>query len=131
MDLLDAPVYPRPQLVRPQWSCLDGWWEFAFDDAERGLAEGWNDGRALPLSILVPFPYQGARSGFGTKDVHEVVWYARSFEVPPDWVSGELLLHFCAVDYRTEIWVNGRNAGRNHGGHVPFYVNIAPYLVPG
>jgi beta-galactosidase/beta-glucuronidase len=131
MDTLDAPVYPRPQLVRERWSCLDGWWEFAFDDDERGLVERWTDGRRLPLSILVPFPYQGPKSGFGTKDIHEVVWYARSFEVPADWAAGELLLHFCAVDYRTEVWVNGRNAGRNHGGHVPFYVNIAPYLVAG
>ena len=131
MDTPDTPFYPRPQLVRPQWACLDGWWEFAFDDDERGVADGWHDGRALPLRILVPFPYQGSRSGLGTKAIHEVVWYARSFEVPAAWAAAELLLHFCAVDYDTEIWVNGRRAGRNHGGHVPFYVNIAPYVRAG
>jgi hypothetical protein len=51
--------------------------------------------------------------------------------VPPDWEFGELLLHFGAVDYGTEVWVNGRVAGRNRGGHVPFYFDIAPFLRPG
>ena len=27
--------YPRPQLVRPEWTSLNGEWEFAFDDASR------------------------------------------------------------------------------------------------
>src|SRR4051812_8134022 len=125
------PAYPRPQLVRPLWASLDGWWEFAFDDAECGVADQWYDGRSLPLQIRVPFPYQAAASGIGTKDVHEVVWYARSFAVPPDWrfavQSTDLLLHFGAVDYSTEAWVNGRLVGRNRGGHVPFHFNIAPF----
>lgn len=126
-----SPAYPRPQLVRPLWCSLDGWWEFAFDDAECGVANHWYDGRSLPLQIRVPFPYQADASGLGTKDVHEVVWYARSFLVPPDWQFADLLLHFGAVDYSTEVWVNGRLVGRNRGGHVPFHFNIAPFLVPG
>lgn len=126
-----APPYPRPQFVRPRWASLDGWWEFAFDDADRGREERWFDGRALPGRIRVPFPYQSQASGIGTRDVHEVLWYSRSFEVPADWDFGELLLHFGAVDYATEAWVNGRPAGRNHGGHVPFFLDIAPYLQPG
>jgi hypothetical protein len=132
MDTLDAPrPYPRPQLVRQQWMSLDGWWEFAFDDTDAGRAGDWQDGRALPLAIQVPLPYQATSSGIGTRDVHEIFWYARSFEVPPEWQFGELLLHFGAVDYACEVWVNGRMAGRNRGGHVPFYFDIAPYLRPG
>jgi hypothetical protein len=131
MDLSDTPVYPRPQLARSCWASLDGWWEFAFDDTDRGLDEGWPDGRPLPRKILVPFPYQAAQSGIGTRDVHEIIWYSRSFEVPPDWAFGELLLHFGAVDYATEVWVNGRMAGRNRGGHVPFFFNIAPFVQAG
>ena len=123
--------YPRPQLVRSQWSSLDGWWEFAFDDDDAGLAEGWQDGRPLALKILVPFPYQSEKSGIGSKEIHEIVWYSRSFEVPPEWQFDEVLLNFGAVDYATDVWVNGRLAGRNRGGHVPFSVNIAPCLAPG
>jgi hypothetical protein len=133
MDTLSgvrAP-YPRPQMVRPLWCSLDGLWEFAFDDADCGLAESWHDGRALPLRIQVPFPYQAAQSGLGAREIHEVVWYARSFVVPAGWAFDHLLLHFGAVDYSTHVWVNGRLVGRNRGGHVPFHFNIAPFLAAG
>lgn len=85
----------------------------------------------MPLRILVPYPYQASRSGIGSTDIHEIIWYSRSIAVPADWRFDELLLHFGAVDYSTELWVNGRPAGRNRGGHVPFSINIAPYLVAG
>lgn len=127
----NAPAYPRPQLSRPLWLSLDGPWEFAFDDADAGLAERWYDGRTLPLKIQVPFPYQSAASSIKTRAIHEVVWYARDFTVPADWQYEHLLLHFGAVDYSTEVWLNGRLVGRNRGGHVPFCFNIAPWLQPG
>ena len=133
MDLSETTLatHPRPQLARSRWLSLDGWWDFAFDDQDRGLSEGWQDGRDLPLRILVPFPYQSAKSGIGTTEIHEIVWYHRRFTPPPEWTFDDLLLHFGAVDYSTEVWVNGRMAGRNRGGHVPFSFNIAPYLAPG
>jgi hypothetical protein len=132
MDTRDTiSVHPRPQLVRADWMSLDGLWEFAFDDSDLGHKERWQDGRALPLNVLVPFPYQSAMSGIGSREIHEVFWYSRHFEVPADWQFGELLLHFGAVDYSSEVWINGRMAGRNRGGHSPFYFDIAPYLKPG
>lgn len=133
MHSFDTPsaAYPRPQMVRQQWASLDGWWEFAFDDANLGLAEHWFDGRELAQRILVPFPYQSTTSGIGSRQIHEVMWYSRSFELAPGWDSGALLLQFGAVDYRADVWINGRVAGRNRGGHVPFSFDIAPYLRPG
>ncbi|QNA98350.1 glycoside hydrolase family 2 protein [Massilia sp. Se16.2.3] len=129
-DSPSAP-YPRPQMVRQEWSSLDGWWEFAFDDGDHGLAQRWFDGRTLPERILVPFPYQSQASGIGSREIHEIMWYSRGFALPEDWDSGALLLHFGAVDYRADVWVNGRVAGRNRGGHVPFSFDIAPHLRPG
>jgi beta-galactosidase/beta-glucuronidase len=126
------PEYPRPQMVRHDWQCLNGAWEFAFDDADAGLAQGWHDGRALPGRITVPFAYQTALSGVHDTSIHEIVWYARSFAAPRGWQPGmDLLLHFGAVDYQTIVWVNGREVGHNRGGHVPFSFDIAPYLEDG
>src|SRR5262245_2233555 len=125
------PEYPRPQFARREWLNLNGEWEFAFDDGDDGLQQGWHDGRALEERILVPFPYQCACSGINDRGIHEVVWYARSFSVPPAWVGQDLLLHFGAVDYRTTVWVNGQEVGHNRGGHVPFFFDIAPYLKEG
>jgi beta-galactosidase/beta-glucuronidase len=125
------PEYPRPQFVRPEWKNLNGEWEFSFDDEERGLDEGWQDGRALPGRIVVPFPYQSELSGMGDKSIHECVWYARSFGVEDEWRGRDLLLNFGAVDYRTTVWVNGHEVGHNQGGHVPFTFDIAPYVRDG
>jgi beta-galactosidase/beta-glucuronidase len=112
---------------------LNGEWEFAFDDENRGGRQlGWNYGLPLEGHITVPYPYQSELSGVNDRSVHEVVWYARSFEVPEEWRRGrDLLLHFGAVDYSSTLWVNGHEVGHNQGGHVPFYFDIAPYLKQG
>lgn len=128
---IPRPEYPRPQFVRPEWLNLNGEWEFCFDDANLGLQEGWCDGRALPNRIVVPFAYQTPLSGIDDKSIHEVVWYARDLEIPAGWLGRDLLLHFGAVDYRTTVWVNGREVGHNRGGHVPFFFDIAPYVQEG
>ena len=81
---IPRPEYPRPQFVREEWLNLNGEWEFAFDDPNKGLAEGWHDGRTLPGRIIVPFAYQTPLSGINDKSIHQCVWYARDFEVPDE-----------------------------------------------
>lgn len=125
------PDYPRPQFKRREWQNLNGEWEFSFDDSDQGRQEDWQDGRPLGSRILVPFPYQSELSGINEKGVHEVVWYARSFEVPEGWAEQDVLIHFGAVDYQTTLWVNGEEVGHNRGGHVPFWFDIRPYLRAG
>jgi beta-galactosidase/beta-glucuronidase len=125
------PEYPRPQFVREEWLNLNGVWEFAFDDGNKGLRAKWYDGRRLPQQIVVPFPYQSKLSGINDKSVHEIVWYARDFHVPPKWRGRDLLLQFGAVDYQTTVWINGHEVGHNRGGHVPFQFDIAPYVRDG
>jgi len=125
---IPRPEHPRPNFVRDEWLNLNGVWEFAFDDADEGVADGWYDGRALAARILVPFPYQTELSGINDKSIHERVWYARTFAVPDDWFGRDLLLHFGAVDYRATVWINGQEVGHNQGGHIPFVFDIAPYV---
>jgi beta-galactosidase/beta-glucuronidase len=128
---IPRPEYPRPHFVRSLWFNLNGEWEFAFDDEEEGLRLGWYDGRKLPQTIIVPFAYQTPLSGINDKSIHEVVWYARSFELPDEFYKRDLLLNFGAVDYACTIWINGQEVGHNRGGHVPFQFDIAPYLKSG
>ncbi len=131
MSFLPRSEHPRPQHRRENWLCLNGAWEFAFDDAETGLTEEWFDGRSFPLTINVPFPYQAPASGLADTSVHEVVWYARTLRFDEAWKGQDLLMHFGAVDYACALYINGQYVGGNRGGHVPFAFDIAPYLHEG
>ena len=131
MHSIPRSEYPRPQHRRRDWTPLNGEWEFAFDDRDRGLKKNWAGGRKLPLTITVPFPYQAPASGIGEGDVHEVVWYARTLAYQPAWRGQDVLMHFGAVDYACSLWINGEYVGGNRGGHVPFSFDVAPYLNEG
>lgn len=124
--------YPRPQFVRRQWENLNGTWEFAFDDRNRGIAEKWyTPGKYLDKEIQVPFVYQCELSGIHDQAPHDIVWYKKRFSVENQEEGKELLLHFEAVDYEAVVYINGQQAGKHTGGYTPFAINMTPYLVQG
>jgi beta-galactosidase/beta-glucuronidase len=127
---IPRPEYPQPQFEREQWLTLNGAWEFEFDDQNQGLAQGWgaNTSRKFSRTITVPFPFESARSGIGDTSFHPWVWYRRTFQTPKEWVNRRVLLHFGAVDYRAQVWVNGQKMGEHTGGHVPFTFDITDVL---
>lgn len=131
---LPRSEYPRPAFRRhtSSWRNLNGVWEFAFDDSQQGLQAGWQADKALPgnKTITVPFAFQSHLSGIGDPAYHDHIWYARQFELPPEWknTNQRFLLHFGAVDYYCQVWVNGYLAGEHRGGHVPFSFDITTLL---
>lgn len=127
------PDYPRPQFVRGDWLNLNGSWQFEYDDANAGLTARWYERgtHAFSRQITVPFAYQSPLSGIGDLGIHDLVWYARDFDVPQEWSGKRLLLHFGAVDYRAWVWVNGTFAGFHEGGHVPFTLDVTQHLTAG
>lgn len=127
------PEHPRPDFMRDTFYNLNGSWQFAFDDADKGLTEGWyKPGHKLDRNILVPFCYQCQASGIGpTEEIHPIMWYRRSFVVPEQMRGRKLLLKFGAVDYEATVFVNGQAAGGHKGGYTPFELDITPFLVAG
>ena len=128
---VDPAGYPRPQLRREGWIDLCGTWEFAFDDADRGLTERWFDSASQSFArvITVPFPPEAKASGIADPGFHPAVWYRRAVRVEPQLRSGRVLIHFGAVDYRARVWVNGRLAVEHEGGHTPFSADITDLLI--
>ncbi|MFN3651338.1 MAG: glycoside hydrolase family 2 protein [Armatimonadota bacterium] len=125
------PEYPRPLLQRKEWQSLNGLWEFAFDDRNQGRTAGWQSGKPLPQRILVPFTYEAALSGIGKgTEIHERVWYRRSFQVPQGWRDRRVRLNFNASDWETTVWVNGKELGSHRGGYDPFSFDITDALKP-
>lgn len=111
--------YPRPQMVRPRWNHLNGLWDYAIRPRNEERPNKW-DGQ-----ILVPFPVESALSGVMKKvGADHRLWYRRTFEAPQREKGERLLLHFGAVDWQCEVWVNGRSVGKHQGGYDPFTFDI-------
>jgi len=115
--------YPRPQLVRDKWENLNGLWNYAIVPAIQEQPVQW-DGQ-----ILVPFGIESALSGVKKRVGPDYkLWYQRTFTVPEDWDNKRLILHFGAVDWQTEVWVNGVYVGEHHGGYDSFDFEISDYV---
>lgn len=130
MDWIEG--HPRPQLTRAEWMDLCGTWQFAYDDADRGLDEGWaerND--VFQRAIVVPFPPESPASGINDNAPHRVVWYRREVRLPSGDRNRRWLLNFGAVDYRAQVWVNGRLVAEHEGGHSSFSADVTTALVAG
>lgn len=122
--------YPRPDLVRKEWLCLNGEWQFAFDDESSALSEHWETpGHPLSKTITVPFCFESRLSGISDTSMHERCFYKRLFTLPDSWAGRDILLHFGAVDYRCIVFVNGAQVGIHEGGHSSFTFNISRYLI--
>ena len=123
----DAEPYPRPQLRRKQWTCLDGEWEFRFESEPPRFVhpreiDDW------PQRIVVPFPVESEASGIGDRGFHRGCWYRREFDCMPG--DDRVLLHFGAVDYRARVWVNDVRVASHEGGFTPFHADITDALDP-
>jgi beta-galactosidase/beta-glucuronidase len=117
--------YPRPQLVRANWTSLNGVWDFSLDP--HGC---WSQPHEPPFreKITVPFSPETKASGIGDTGFYRACWYRRQF-VSPELKRGErLLLHFGAVDVTARVWVNGQSAGCHDGGYTPFAIDVTELL---
>lgn len=129
MTNLPRAEYPRPQFNRDAWVCLNGEWEFDFDDARVGNEEGWHNGnKDFSKRIEVPFSFESKLSGIGDPSFHDVVWYRRQLEIPKSFQGKELSLHFGAVDYEASVWLNGQLVATHEGGHTPFHADVTDAL---
>ena len=120
---LPRPEYPRPQMVRSRWLCLNGEWEFEVDHGDSGLERGLLE-RPLTGRITVPFAPESEASGIGDVDFLGAVWYRRRVTVPADWGAASVLLHVGAVDHDATVWVDGTEVVRHRGGFTPVTADL-------
>ena len=120
------PEYPRPQLVRNSWQNLNGQWDYAI--LPKGTApEGGFQGK-----ITVPFAAESLLSGVQkTVGPDQELWYERQLTLLLNRTNKRVLLHFGAVDWEAEVWVNGIRAGSHQGGFDGFSLDISDLLIKG
>ena len=117
------PEYPRPIMERDEWQNLNGLWNYAI------LPVGKQEPTNFDGEILVPFAVESSLSGVQKmlgKD--NELWYQREFTVPSKWKDNKVLLHFGAVDWKADVWVNDVKVGQHTGGYTPFSFDVTPAL---
>jgi len=102
---------------------LDGPWAYRLEDGEPGESLGYTspdlDTSTWPQMEL---PANWYRTEVG--DFFGTIWFRRTFEVPADLRDQRLFLRFGAVDYRADVWLNGRYIGSHEGMFNPFEFDV-------
>ncbi len=112
-------AYPRPQMRRDSFLCLNGEWRLSV-----ASANGMED-----KPILVPFCPESRLSGVEIPPADVAVMsYDKTFTLPEGFRKGRVLLHFGAVDQYATIHLNGHLAGAHTGGYEVFSLDITDYL---
>lgn len=119
--------YPRPQMVRTNWTSLDGLWNYAILDVTNGIPTHY-DGE-----ILVPFAAGSELSGVIRYPGHtNCLWYSRTVAIAPK-PGTRQLLHIDGSDWRTQVFVNGVEATDtpHESAQVAFACDITDFVKPG
>ena len=128
---IPRPEYPRPQFERNDWINLNGNWTYAFDFGKSGKEKHLEKSKGFDKTIIVPFCPESKLSGVGYTDFIECMWYHRKLDIPESMNGKKIILHFGAVDYESEIYVDGKSAGVHYGGTSSFSIDITEFATPG
>lgn len=102
---------------------LDGEWQIGFDEGNVGKREGWQSlaeppAQALPISV--PSCWEEINPGYDG-----VAWYWHTLAPERHHADDRFVVHFDAVNYLTEVWIDGEYAGSAEGGYTPFSFDIS------
>jgi len=130
-SLIPRPEYPRPQFERNEWINLNGTWSFDFDFSKSGIERSLFTAERFEKSIIVPFCPESPLSGVNYKDFIDALWYQRDISVPAEWAGKRILLNFGGVDYKSTIYINGKEVFVHYGGSSSFSIDITSYVTAG
>lgn len=116
---LSAAAAPARQVLS-----LDGAWQIVFDRTNEGRAKDWGQPPRFESQpqreMAVPSCWEETE-----QDYEGVAWYMRRINIPAEWKGRCIRLQFDAVNYFTEVWLNGMVVGDHEGGYTPFEFEVS------
>ena len=128
---IPRPEYPRPQFERSEWINLNGEWTYEFDFSNSGRSRRLTIAKQFSNTITVPFCPESKLSGVNYTDFINQMWYQRPISIPSDWEGKKIILHFGAVDYYAEVFIDGHYVGSHYGGSSSFSMDVTPAVKAG
>ncbi len=111
--------YPRPQMRRESYFCLNGVWHYTIKGKHRSVS-----GQAL-----VPFSLESELGGgISPLKADEVLMMEREFTLPEGFRKDKVLLHLDACDAQCDVFVNGKAVGSGDSGYLPVHCDITSAL---
>ena len=133
---MNRNAYPRPQFQRDEWVCLNGEWTYtlsrkSFCYRNEDINPRRVNSTGFDKKINVPFAPETELSGAMENELINGIYYHRKLEIPSAWENKKILLHFGAVFYHAEVYIDGKQAGFHDGGSSSFTVDITGFVKSG
>ena len=133
---MNRNAYPRPQFQRDEWVCLNGEWTYtlsrkSFCYRNEDINPRRVNSTGFDKKINVPFAPETKLSGAMENELINGIYYHRKLEIPSAWENKKILLHFGAVFYHAEVYIDGNQAGFHDGGSSSFTVDITGFVKAG
>ena len=131
---------------------LNGTWQYIIDPYETGFYDYrfkekgekdpgayWNSGVAWDKTAMIEHGYSDAQTlevpgDWNSQDrvflyYEGTVWYKKSFDYQLKDESNRLFLYFGAVNYKADVYLNGKKLGAHKGGFTPFQFEVDPAIL--
>ena len=120
---------------------LNGKWQAIIDPTGAGdWREVWKERKPEKKTDFFEYAFEGGPvlnvpGDFNTQlpelaFYEGTVWYKKTFKYNKN-SNKRLFLHFGAVNYLTDVYLNGENVGIHEGGFTPFQIEITDKVITG
>jgi beta-glucuronidase len=141
-------VYPRQSIsLNGEWKVIidpyeKGYYNYRmdpFDQMDPGMGLGYfADIKPKTSADLIEYDFDKSKSlqvpgDWNTQNPNlyyyeGTVWYRKKFDAPASQNTSRVFLYFGAVNYKAEVYLNGKKLGTHIGGFTPFNFEITGQL---